>query len=815
MRDRCLVPASDVAVRTDPAALPEQPAAIQDRFALLPARVQRALRAGLVSSERSFHVFVATPPEVVIEDDLLAVLDKHACSLEPPDDLAYVHDFDSTSEPRPLVLPAGRGGELAEALSGLTRSLSKALDALGRNDDIRARERALAKDLETRSREAMSGLEGRARELGFGVRHLPGGVQTFPILHGKPVSSEQFTVLDEATRKVMTEAEEMLSVAVDAAAARVRAMTDEIDAARDVALQEGAERIIEQELAPVVAAFADLPDVEAFLDRLRAELSASWRELVDDGDHARQGASVEARGAALARLSVNLLVSHAPGQPPRAPVVFERNPRADRLFGTADRRVEGGLLTADFTRLRPGALIRASGGFLVMRALDLLGDSNVWETLKRALFALENPFEIGAGPLAPLSVPLRPLPAPIAPRVVLIGAEDVYTALCAEDPDFALLFRIKVEVDPDVPRTPTSTAQLDGYLMTLASGRGWLPFDREARARLIDLSTRIARDKEHLSILLPPLEETAAFASEAARDRAAERVGAADIDAAWEDRRDRTSAAARTVRQQVLNGELLIETQSTRVGVVNGLAVVSINDVHFGQPLRITAVVSPGNEGLVDVEREAHLGGAVHTKGVAILRGLLSLLFGQERPLSLRAQITFEQSYGEVDGDSASSSELFAILSALADVGIDQGVAVTGSVNQLGEMQAIGGVCAKIEGFYDLCAARGLTGAQGVMMPRSNIRHLMLRDDVADAIAQGKFHLYAVSNVWQGIEVLVGTPAGVRDEDGRFPAASVFGRVERRLIELAERLRGADHPHNDALDGDAGEEASGGALRRA
>jgi len=265
-----------------------------------------------------------------------------------------------------------------------------------------------------------------------------------------------------------------------------------------------------------------------------------------------------------------------------------------------------------------------------------------------------------------------------------------------------------------------------------------------------------------------------------------------DIQVAWFERRERAGSAERHIREITLRGEVALETNGLRVGVVNGLSVFSAGDVEFGQPMRITAVVGIGREGIIDVEREAQLGGSIHTKGVAILRGYLARMFGQERPLSLRAQLAFEQSYGEIDGDSASSSELFAVLSALADVGVDQGIAVTGSVNQLGEMQAIGGVCAKIEGFYDLCKARGLTGSQGVLVPRANLPHLVLRDDVADAIAAGQFHVYAVQAAAQGIEILTGVPAGQRDASGRFPAASIFGRVERRIIEMAERLREAE-----------------------
>jgi predicted ATP-dependent protease len=297
-------------------------------------------------------------------------------------------------------------------------------------------------------------------------------------------------------------------------------------------------------------------------------------------------------------------------------------------------------------------------------------------------------------------------------------------------------------------------------------------------------------------------------------------VGVRDVQAAWLERRDRAGSAERHIREITLRGEVALDTTGARVGVVNGLSVFSAGDVEFGQPMRITAVVGIGREGIIDVEREAQLGGSIHTKGVAILRGYLARMFGQERPLSLRAQLAFEQSYGEIDGDSASSSELFAVLSALADVEIDQGIAVTGSVNQLGEMQAIGGVCAKIDGFFDLCRARGLTGTQGVLVPRANLPHLVLRGEVAEAVERDRFHLYAADTAAQGIEILTGVPAGVRDERGRFSASSVFGRVERRLIEIGEKLREAEghvvHAPAEAIEDVVGGDAieSGSAHRR-
>jgi predicted ATP-dependent protease len=369
----------------------------------------------------------------------------------------------------------------------------------------------------------------------------------------------------------------------------------------------------------------------------------------------------------------------------------------------------------------------------------------------------------------------------------------------------------------------------------MAREREWGRFDRPARAKLLDLAVRLAGDRERLSLSLAPLEETAAFASALAAAKATgdrdsvhdldqimearpfrasitppsmSVVTADDIEVAWQERRDRMGSAERHIREITLRGEVALDTNGARVGVVNGLSVFSAGDVEFGQPMRITAVVGIGREGIIDVEREAQLGGAIHTKGVHILRGYLTRMFGQERPLSLRAQLAFEQSYGEVEGDSASSSELFAVLSALSDLPVDQGIAVTGSVNQLGEMQAIGGVCAKIEGFFDLCAGRGLTGTQGVLLPRTNLPHLILRDDVVRAIVEERFHLYVVDTAAQGVEILTGSPAGERDASGRFPAASVFGRVERRIIEIAERLREAE-AHGGHDEGSGGEDTPG------
>jgi len=801
MSDPASSPGFPVALRLSPALLPDDPPPLDHRLSLLPERSRKALIAGLASSS-PFHIFVAAPPEVAFEGDLGALVDAFLTQAAGVDLLSACSPHDPT-EPLILELPAGKGPPLRDAVDASLRSLGRRLGRLPQSEGLRAAERALGRDLDARSREAITSLEARARDLNFGVRATSGTLQTFPILHGKPLSSEQLGVLDEATRKSLDEAEERLSEAVEAVAAQLRSISDETEIARDEAVQRSAEALISDEIAALKATFASTPQAADYLDLLADDLRAGWRELLDPG-HPLRGGEEPSHGR---RFGLHLLLSSDPEAPPPAEILL--SPSARDLFGHIAARTVHGSIHADFTSIRPGALVRCAQGVLLLRAIDLARQPDLWPRLRRALLTSQLDLE------PPIGCHLRPRPIPISPRIILLGPEELHAELAQGDPDFLALFPLKVEVEPWADRTERALLDLDAFLVGYGRSQGWLPLDREGRARLLDLATRLAEDREKLSLALLPLDETTSLASDAARRAGRATLTASDIDEAWSDRRECRAGAALQALRQVTEGIVLIETEGRRVGVVNGLAVFYSADQSFGQPMRLTAVVSPGTEGIIDVERESHLGGDVHTKGVAILRGLLSRLFGQERPLSLRAQITFEQSYGEVDGDSASSTEFFAVLSALADMPVDQGLAVTGAISQLGEVQAIGGVCEKIEGFYDLCAARNLTGRQGVLIPRANLRHLVLRDDIARAIDAGAFHIHPVDDVRQGIALLTGVAAGERDANGKFPAASVFGRAERRLIELAERLRDGAHPPADPLGPD-GEMPSGdnASLRR-
>jgi len=833
-RDAFRVSADAAHVHTDPSILPERPHESDGLFELVGPIARRALELGLAAREPSFHLFVAAEAEVMIEDDIVRYAQRLAKLRPSPPDIVYVHDFDHPAAPRPILLPAGVGPVLVDAMKQLVVKLRADMPSIAQADEVKEATGELARQLEAGNKQVVTELETTAKSLGFGIRAVQGGVQTFPILHGKPVSAEQFGILDESTKRALAEAEEQLTSEVAKSAQLVKHAGAAFEAAREEAFGRAASALIDTSLKALVDAFAPYGrDVVTYLERVGQALKDDWEDLLQDESDEEEredpARDVDPEHATrLSRFRVNLFVSNEPNAPP--PVLYETNPTYPNLFGYMERRARFGALLTDFTRVRAGVLQRASGGVLVIRAADLLTDPIIWERTKRVLRERQIGAEDPLGPLGLYATSLRPVPVPIRVRVVLVGSAELYATLLQADADFAALFRVKVEVEPSIPRTQEHLLALDAYLMQMAREREWGTFDRGARAQLLDYAIRLSGERDRVALSLSPLEETMAFASALAAARATHEdddgelgqppfrasiapppssvVNVEDTEIAWRERRERAGAAERHIRDLTLRGEVALETHGTRVGVLNGLSVYSAGDVEFGQPMRITAVVALGREGLIDVEHEAQLGGAIHTKGVAIVRGYLGRMFGQERPLSLRAQIAFEQSYGEVDGDSASSSELFAVLSALSEVGIDQGVAVTGSVNQLGEIQAIGGVCAKIEGFFDLCNARGLTGTQGVLIPRSNLPHLVLREDVVRALAEGRFHLYSVESVTQGIEILTGLPAGERDVSGRFPASSVFGRVERRLIEIAERLRVAEAAHGHEVHEALADEAS-------
>jgi len=502
------------------------------------------------------------------------------------------------------------------------------------------------------------------------------------------------------------------------------------------------------------------------------------------------------------RYQVNLLLAH--DKDGGAPVVYSDLPAYNNLIGRVEHRAHLGALETDFTMIRPGALHQANGGYLILDALKLLMQPFAWEALKRALQAGEIRIE-SLGQITSLisTLSLEPEPIPLDVKVVLIGERYVYYLLSRLDPELDELFKVAVDFEDRVPRDADSDRAVARLVASMVRRGELRHFDRPAVARVIEHSARMAEDNErltsHLRSIGDLVQESDYWAGEAGRDT----VAAEDVQRAIDAQVRRADRISQRLREEIGRGTILIDSDGRKVGQVNGLAVMSLGGFAFGHPSRITARTRLGKGEVIDIEREVKLGGPIHSKGVLILSGFLAGRYALEHPLSLSASLVFEQSYGGVEGDSASSAELYALLSSLAETPIRQSLAVTGSVNQLGEVQAIGGVNEKIEGFFDVCKERGLTGDQGVLIPASNIKHLMLRIDVVEAVAQGRFAVYPVSTIDEGIEILTGLPAGDRDADGRFPAGSINGRVEARLIGFSERIR-ALRSKEDNRDADGG-----------
>ncbi|MCL2450148.1 MAG: AAA family ATPase, partial [Polyangiaceae bacterium] len=644
-RDVYRVTPDDTIVRTEAESLPEAPRETEGLLELVPSVARRALELGLSAREPSFHVFVAADPAVMIENDIVRYALRFASTRPTPNDIVYVHDFDHPEAPRPLVLPAGAGPVLVTAMTLLIERLQERIPAVVEGEEFKRAQAQLATELEAKNRAVIHELESLAKKLGFGVKPVHGGVQTFPILHGKPVSAEQFDVLDDSTKRALADSENKLTREVEKAAQLVRAQSARFDAAREAAFSEAAAAVIETAMKDVEVDFAPLgDDVREWIGRVRRALTDDWADLVEIEEedeqekHSREDKDDPELATRLNRFKVNLLVTHAPSS--KAPVVYDTNPTYPSLFGYLERRARYGALLTDFTRIRAGSLHKASGGVLIVRAGDLLTDPIIWERMKRVMREQRIGAEDPLGPLGLYATSLRPVPVPIRVRVVLVGSPELYATLLDADPDFAALFRVKVEVDPVIPRTPKSVAALDGYLMSVAQERAWGRFDRGARARLLDLATRLAGDRDKIALALSPLEETMAFASALAAARATgaegeadglateagarpfrasitppsvSLVSAEDVESAWLERRERAGSAERHIREITLRGEVALDTGGWRVGVVNGLSVFSAGDVEFGQPMRITAVVGIGREGIIDVEREAQLGGSIHT----------------------------------------------------------------------------------------------------------------------------------------------------------------------------------------------------------
>ncbi len=772
------------------------PSAFEATDAAPPARPlgqERALDAidfALRLREPGYNVYAMGPEALGKRDVVLTQLRQAAADGNTPADLCYVTNFEDARRPRLLELAPGRGRELRDDLAGVVRELKASLGAAFENEEHRTQRELLEQELKDRQENAIGEVEATARARSIALLRTPMGFTFMPMRDGEVIPPDEFNQLPEARRRAFVEAIQELERELQATVRQFPQWVSELRARLRELARTTADYALYHLFEPLRARYADEAGVLHYLESVRGDVLDHVEAVLEIPDEAFDlGPEEGERGhPLLRRWLLNLVVDRAGAA--GAPVVVEDDPTYDRLFGRIEHRAEMGALTTDLHLIRAGSLHRAGGGYLVLEMERLLARPFAWDALARALERGEIVIEPPLQALGFVSTTtLEPEAVPLDVKVVLLGERWLYDLAQALDPKFPRLFKVPADFEDEVRVDAGVLAGFARERRAQAEADGALPVAADGLARLAEFAARRAGDQGKLSTERETLRDVVREADVLARRAGAGAIGGDAITRAIEARRYRLARLQERQLEAMVEGTLQIATDGGAVGQVNGLSVLALGDAAFGRPSRITARVRMGTGHLVDIEREVKLGGPLHSKGVLILEGYVAGQYVADLPPSLHASLVFEQSYGGVEGDSASSAELVALLSALAELPVDQGFAVTGSVNQHGEVQAIGGVNEKIEGFFDLCAARRLSGRQGVLIPASNRRHLMLHDRVRDAVAHGRFRVHAVAHVDEGLELLLGVPAGRRDADGRFADGSVHARVETRLRAFAEARR--------------------------
>jgi len=758
-------------------------------------RATRAIEFGIDIDSPGFNIFVLGPGGTGRATTIQRFLEQKAAAGPVPSDWVYVNNFVEPYKPRAIFLPPGKGGELRADMQSLISRLQTDMPRAFETKEYDEARTRVEHELEEAREAEFAKLSQLVASRGFALGQTPAGLIIAPIINGQPADPN-------AVAQLPAEQQEKLE------AARLELEDALADALRVIRGHEKTTKARLLDLDRQVAGFtaghllddlekkyASFDEVMLYLQEVRQDIvghAQDWKDRGTSGAESPQppAPSSQSDGVAplpLSRYQVNLLVDNSRRQ--GTPVVVELNPTFTNLMGRIEHDVRFGSTFTDFTMLRAGALHAANGGYLVMQARDLLGDESAYSALKRALgngtVTIEEP---GAQMRLLTAVTVEPEPIPLDVKVILLGSPMLYYTLYGMDEDFQKLFKVKADFTSDMERIPENERAYALFIRTRVAEEQLRDFDPTGVAAVVEYGSRLAEDQTKLTTRFGDVADIIREASYWAGKAGQALVSAQDVYRATDEWTYRSNQIEQRVQKDISNGTIMIDAEGAKVGQVNGLSVSTLGDYSFGQPSRITARTFMGRAGVVNIEREVRMSGRIHNKGVMILAGYLGGQYALERPLTLSASLGFEQLYSEVEGDSASLAELCAILSSLSGLPIQQNIALTGSVNQRGEVQPIGGGQRKIEGFFQVCKARGLTGSQGVMIPHQNVKDLMLQPEVVQACAEGKFHVWAIHTVDEGIELLTGVPAGQRDESGRFPEGSVHARVETRLKELAEGI---------------------------
>ena len=769
-------------------------------------RALSALKFGLNIVKPGFNIFVSGLAGTGRTTAIKSFLEALAAKKETPSDWCYVHNFRDSYCPKALEVAAGKGEALRKDMEHTIGNVQRSLVQAFASKEYGERRAEITEDFGKKREAVFKILSKKARDRGFILQATPVGVVFVPASDGEPMSEEAYNELSAKDKEELKKRQEELTKELNEQAAKLSTEQSAVEKQPEDTDREVVSYSISHLFEKLKNKYGELPQVVDYLKEVEQDIIENFEQFkaepkTSEGDPLAAMREL-ARKQAFRKYEVNVLIDNS--ELKGAPVILELNPTFSNLFGRIEKEAQFGALYTDFTMIKSGSLHRANGGYLGLRIEDILTNFQSWEGLKRTLrdgkLVIE---ELGERLGFVVTKSLRPEPIPLDIKVVVIGEPLFYYLLLRFDLEFKELFKVKADFDSRMDRSEANLKDYAAVICRICNNENLKHLKKDALAKIIEHSSRLAGDQEKLSTLFADIADILREASFWAEEAGARRIEAKHVEKAIEEKVYRSNLIQQRINEMIDKGMIIIDAKGEKTGQVNGLSVIDLGDFSFGRPTRITASVGVGREGLIDIEREAKLGGRLHTKGVMILNGYITDKYVRDIPLSLSARLVFEQSYEEIEGDSASSTELYAILSRLSDVPIKQGIAVTGSVNQKGEVQAIGGLNEKVEGFFEVCRAKGLNREQGVLIPAANVRNLMLKEEVVAAVKGGKFHIYPVSTIDQGIEVLTGVKAGKRRKDGSFGPDSINDRVQKRLTTLAERLR-------DFTKGEEKAQASGG-----
>jgi len=752
-------------------------------------RAVQAIDFGLNMKSAGYNIFVTGPVGTGKQTIVGDIVSKHAQKQPRPDDWCLVNNFQDEYRPIAIAVPAGRATEFSKGMSKLVSDLRTALPKIFSDKEFLDRQARLQEKYARTQETLFEELEAKATESNLRINRTKMGYQTLALRNNQPITKEDFAALSEPEQAQIKEAIRLFQSVIEETELSTSQVTQQHQSDMEQLMREAALFVIRRRLNVVRKAFEGCPAILSFLDQVQEDMLENIHfflptkdENVAAGENGHQFSAFNFK-----RYIVNVIADRKTLK--GAPVILEPNPTYQNVFGHIEKRAYLGGVKTDFTMVQGGALLRANGGYLIMEVESLMMNPLVWEALKRALQTKLLCIEDIASEMGYGVTSLRPEPIALDVKVILIGSYAIFETLQNHDSKFDKIFKVRADFDFETDLTPETVKLYARFIARACREENLLPFTSGGVAAMVEYGERFAADQNKLSLRFGPIVGILKEADYWARKKNKETITGKHVQYAIQKRRFRYNLYEEKMRESFENQSVLLDVEGVSVGQVNALAVYQMGDIAFGRPSRITAETFMGKPGIVNIEREADLSGRTHDKGVMILSGYLGRTFAQHAPIGISISLTFEQSYGPVDGDSASSTELYVILSSLADLPIQQGVAVTGSVNQKGEIQAIGGVNQKIEGYFDVCRQKGLTGSQGVMIPKANLTNLMLKNEVVDAVRKREFHIYQVANVTEGIQILTGILAGIPDEMGFYPSDTVYGRIQNKLKTFLERER--------------------------